>query len=169
MAVKEILLIGNPVLREKSKDITDFNQALENLISDLKDTIIDFQQRKHIGRGIAAPQIGVLKKVIYLHLPDRSFPLINPEIISKSNETMQVWDSCFSFDVAFFVKTERYKSITVKYQDQKGKTIEETFHDDLSELLQHEIDHLHGILATDHLQNNKDIILRAEWEKLING
>lgn len=74
MAVKEILLIGNPVLREKSKDITDFSIELNNLISDLKDTIIDFQQRKHIGRGIAAPQIGVLKKVIYLHLPDRSFP-----------------------------------------------------------------------------------------------
>lgn len=168
MAVKEILLIGNPVLREKSKDITDFSIELNNLISDLKDTIIDFQQRKHIGRGIAAPQIGVLKKVIYLHLPDRSFPLINPEIIWKSKETINVWDSCFSFDVAFFVKTERHKSISVKYQDQKGTLIEETFHDDLSELLQHEIDHLHGILATDHLQNNKDIILRAEWEKLIN-
>lgn len=165
MAIKEILLIGNPVLRKKSENITEFDQSLEQLVVDLKDTIIGFQKRKGMGRGIAAPQIGVLKNVLYLHLPDRSFALINPEIVSKSEETFEVWDSCFSFDVAFFVKTERYKSIQVKYWNEKGKVIEEHFHNNLSELLQHEIDHLHGILATDHLRDNKDIILRAEWEK----
>jgi len=165
MAVKEILLIGNPALREKSEDVTEFDGNINNLITDLKDTIIDFQRRKGMGRGIAAPQIGVLKRVIYLHLKNRSFALINPEITWKCEETMQVWDSCFSFDVAFFVKTERFKSLTVKYQNEEGESLEETFHDDLSELLQHEIDHLHGILATDHLNDNKDIILRAEWEK----
>lgn len=163
--IKEILLIGNPELREKSVEITDFGKELEDLIIDLKDTIIDFQKRKGMGRGIAAPQIGVLKKVLYLHLPARSFVLVNPEMTWKSEETMQVWDSCFSFDVAFFVKTERFRSIKVKYQNEKGEILEETFQDDLSELLQHEMDHLHGVLATDHLKNNKDIILRAEWEK----
>lgn len=163
--IKKILLIGNPTLREKSVEVTDFGKELEDLIIDLKDTIIDFQKRKGMGRGIAAPQIGVLKKVLYLHLPGRSFALVNPEIIRKSEETMQVWDSCFSFDVAFFVKTERYRSIKIRYQSEQGKIIEEIFNDDLSELIQHEIDHLHGVLATDHLKSNKDIILRAEWEK----
>ena len=163
--IKEILLIGNPLLREKSKDIVVFEDELKNHINDLKDTIIDFQKRKKIGRGIAAPQIGVLKKVIFLNLPDRSFALINPEIIWTSEETMDVWDSCFSFDAAFFVKIKRFKSIKVKYQNEIGESIEEVFSDDLSELLQHEIDHLYGILATNHLNNNKDIILRAEWEK----
>ena len=163
--IKEILLIGNPELRKKSVEVIDFGKELEGLIIDLKDTIIDFQKRKGMGRGIAAPQIGVLKKVLYLHLPNRSFALVNPEIIGKSEETMQVWDSCFSFDVAFFVKTERFRSIKIRYQNEQGKVIEEIFNDDLSELLQHEIDHLHGVLATDHLKSNKDIILRAEWEK----
>ena len=163
--IKEIKLIGNPILREKSEDITSFNSELKSLIKDLSDTIIDFQKRKKIGRGIAAPQIGVLKKVIFLKLPKRNFTLINPEIIYQSDELMEVWDSCFSFDVAFFVKTKRYKSIKVKYQNEKGESIEEAFTDDLSELLQHEIDHLYGILATDHLTNNKNIILRAEWER----
>ena len=163
--IKKIVLIGNPVLREKSVEVSDFGKELEDLIIDLKDTIIDFQKRKGMGRGIAAPQIGVLKKVLYLHLPNRSFALVNPEIIRKSEETIQVWDSCFSFDVAFFVKTERFRSIKIRYQDEQGKVIEEVFNDDLSELLQHEIDHLHGVLATDHLKSNKDIILRAEWEK----
>jgi len=163
--VKEILLIGNPVLRENSEDVTDFDSSIDNLVNDLKETLIDFQQRKKIGRGIAAPQIGVLKKVVYLHLPNKSFPLINPEIVWKSDEIFEVWDSCFSFDVAFFVKTQRSKSIKVKFQNIKGECVEESFTEDISELLQHEIDHLHGILATDHLKNNKDIILRAEWEK----
>ena len=163
--IKEILLIGNPELRKKSVEVIDFGKELEGLIIDLKDTIIDFQKRKGMGRGIAAPQIGVLKKVLYLHLPNRSFALVNPEIIGKSEETMQVWDSCFSLDVAFFVKTERFRSIKIRYQNEQGKVIEEIFNDDLSELLQHEIDHLHGVLATDHLKSNKDIILRAEWEK----
>ena len=163
--LKEILLIGNPTLRDKSEDITSFDEDLQDLINNLRDTIIDFQQRKKIGRGIAAPQIGVLKKVLYLNLPQRSFALINPEILWKSDEVIDVWDSCFSFDVAFFVKTKRYKSIRLKYQTESGEILEENFTDDLSELLQHEIDHLHGVLATDHLKNNKDIILRAEWER----
>ncbi|MBU8892841.1 MAG: peptide deformylase [Bacteroidales bacterium] len=163
--IKEILLIGNPVLRETSEDITSFDKELLSLINDLKDTLIDFQKRKKIGRGIAAPQIGILKKVIFLSLPDRSFALVNPEIVWESDETFEVWDSCFSFDVAFFVKTKRFKSVKVKYQNEKGEWLEETYYDDLSELFQHEIDHLHGVLSTDHLMNNKDIILRAEWEK----
>ena len=84
MSVKDILLLGNPVLREKSKEIIDFDSQLNTIIDDLHDTLNDFQKRKKIGRGIAAPQIGVLKKVIYLNLPNRSFALINPEIIDKS-------------------------------------------------------------------------------------
>jgi peptide deformylase len=91
--------------------------------------------------------------------------LVNPEIINESDETFEIWDSCFSFDVAFFVKTKRFKSVKVKYQNENGEWLEETYYDDLSELLQHEIDHLHGVLATDHLMSNMDIILRAEWEK----
>ncbi len=64
MPVKEILYIGNPVLREKSEDVTVFDQELSEIVQDLRNTLIDFQERKKIGRGIAAPQIGILKKVI---------------------------------------------------------------------------------------------------------
>ncbi len=165
MAVKEILVIGNPILRKKSDDVIEFNNELRNTIVDLRDTLIDFQKRKTIGRAIAAPQIGVLKKIIYWNLPDRTHALVNPEIIWKSDETFEVWDSCFSFDVAFFVKTKRNKSIKVKYQTESGVILEETFTDDYSELLQHEIDHLHGILATDRQISKNDIVMRTEWEK----
>ncbi len=79
-----------------------------------------------------------------------------------------VWDSCYSFDVAFFVNIARHKSIKVKYQDEKGKEKTKQFNDDLSELFQHEIDHLYGKLATDYLVDNKKIIMRDEWERRYN-
>lgn len=167
MAVKEILLLGNPVLRMKSEDITEFDDQLNMIIYNLRDTLIDFQKRKKTGRGIAAPQIGVLKKVIYVHMPQRSFAIINPQIIDRSDDKFEVWDSCFSFNVAFFILTERNKSITVKYQTQDGEGVEEIFTGDLSELLQHEIDHLHGILATDYLREKHQIIMREEYERMI--
>jgi peptide deformylase len=169
MAVKEILLLGNPILREKSEQVKLFDNKLNDIINDLHDTLIDFQHRMKTGRGIAAPQIGVLKKIVYVHLPNRSFALVNPEIIDHSSDTFEVWDSCFSFDVAFYILTPRYKSITVKYQTQHEETITETFTDDLSELLQHEIDHLHGVLSTDYLKDKNQIIMREEYEKLNKG
>jgi len=169
MAIKEILLLGNPILREKSDVVDSFDKNLQEIIDDLHDTLIDFQHRMNTGRGIAAPQIGVLKNIIYVHLPTRSFALVNPEIIEHSSETFEVWDSCFSFNVAFYILTKRFKSITVKYQNQQGKSIKETFTDDLSELLQHEIDHLYGVLSTDYLNDKNQIIMREEYEKLSKG
>lgn len=166
MAIKEILLLGNPILREKSDIVVSFDKNLQEIIDDLRDTLIDFQHRMKTGRGIAAPQIGVLKKIVYVHMPNRSFALVNPEIMEHSSETFEVWDSCFSFNVAFYIHTKRFKSITIKYQNQQGKTNTEVFTDDLSELLQHEIDHLHGILSTDYLKDKNQIIMREEYEKL---
>ncbi|MFX0125138.1 MAG: peptide deformylase, partial [Candidatus Hodarchaeota archaeon] len=85
-------------------------------------------------------------------------------IISKSEEKFWVWDSCFSFDVAFFVEILRHKKIKVRYQDETGDFHVKEFEDDMSELIQHETDHLQGILATDHLTDVKRLIMRQEWE-----
>ena len=105
MAVKEILLLGNPILREQSKILTEFDQDLDNLIHDLKETLVDFQKRKEIGRGIAAPQIGTLKKAIYLHLPNRSFALVNPQIIWNSNETItMIFQSCCNMKLIIYME-----------------------------------------------------------------
>lgn len=165
MAIKEVLMIGNPELRKKSFDIIKMGKEVEKISLDLKDTLEFLQKTKNIGRGLAASQIGYLKKIIYFGLPSESFIMINPKILSKSEETFQVWDSCFSFDVAFFVEIERHREIKVKYKDEFGKEIKRKFENDLSELVQHEIDHLFGILATDHLTDVKKIISRQEWEK----
>jgi peptide deformylase len=98
---------------------------------------------------------------------NRSITMINPKIMNKSNKTFEVWDSCFSADCAFFGKTIRFKNITVIYFNENEEEIHEIFSDELSELFQHEIDHLDGILFTDHVINNQ-IIMRSEWENLKN-
>ncbi|MFX0185863.1 MAG: peptide deformylase [Candidatus Hodarchaeota archaeon] len=165
MAIKKVLMIGNPKLREKSTDITEFGEQLQKIILDLMDTLTDLQENKKIGRALAAPQIGYMKKVIYYGLPDEHFVMINPRISEKSEGKFWVWDSCFSFDVAFFVEIERHQKIKVEYQNEKGEMIMTEFNGDLSELVQHETDHLAGILATDHLTDVKRIILRQEWEE----
>ncbi len=109
MPVKEVLMIGNPELRQKSSDIIEMGKEVKDISLDLKDTLEFLQKTKNIGRGLAAPQIGYLKKIIYFGLPSESFIMINPKILYKSEETFQVWDSCFSFDVAFFVEIKRHK------------------------------------------------------------
>jgi peptide deformylase len=158
-------MIGNPKLREKSSEITN-EEELEQVIEDLKDTLHYLQKTKLIGRALAAPQIDYPKRVIYYDLPNgESFVMVNPKITQMSSKKFWVWDSCFSFDVAFFVEIERYKRITVEYLDETGNTHLKDYEDDLSELIQHEIDHLNGILATDHLKDVKKIISRQEWEK----
>ncbi|MFW6040724.1 MAG: peptide deformylase [Thermoplasmatota archaeon] len=165
MTIKEVLMIGNPKLREKCTDIKNFDSELDRIIDDLKDTLTYLQNKNNIGRALAAPQIGYQKNVVFMQIPQRTIKMVNPKIVWKSDETFDVWDSCFSFDVAFFVNIKRHERIEVEYQDDKDNSKLEEFEGDLSELFQHEIDHLNGILATDHLEDNKNIIMRSEWER----
>jgi peptide deformylase len=164
MSIKEILKIGNQFLRKASKDIDLKQDNISKILDDLRDTLHHFQKKKKIGRAIAGPQIGYLKRVVYMESEELKYVMINPEIIEKSIATFEVWDSCFSADVAFFGKTLRHKSITVKYLNENLNEVIEVFNDDLSELFQHEIDHLDGILFTDHIINNQ-IIMRSEWKQ----
>ncbi|MBY8986493.1 MAG: peptide deformylase [Candidatus Lokiarchaeota archaeon] len=165
MPVKEVLLLGNNKLREKSIEVNYSDENLNVHLEDLKDTLNYLIMTKKVGRAIAAPQIGWKKRVIFYNLKEKSFYMINPIILSKSEEIFEVWDSCFCFEVEFFVQIERYKKIEVEYFDQEAVKKVETFTDDLSELIQHEIDHLNGILATDHLKDPGKIIMRSEWER----
>lgn len=161
-------MIGNEILRKKAESVDLIKDPVEQYIQDLRDTLHHVQKEKKIGRAIAGPQIGYLKRIIYMEAKEQKITMINPQIIEKSQETFQVWDSCFSADVAFFGKTLRHKAITVAYVNENQKEIHQDFTDGLSELFQHEIDHLEGILFTDRIINNQ-IIMRSEWERLYNG
>ena len=166
MSVRPVHLLGDSLLRRASAVVSDFGEPLDDLLRDLRDTLRHLRAEKGLGRAIAAPQIGRLQRVVFVDLPGRSFSMVNPEITQRSEETFRVWDSCFCFDLAFFVQVERYREVEVGYQDESGVQRSELFRDDLSELVQHEIDHLHGILATDRMPDRGNILMRTEWEKM---
>ncbi|HEY6372987.1 MAG TPA: peptide deformylase [Candidatus Sulfotelmatobacter sp.] len=168
MPIKPVLQLGDPVLRQKALPVVDPTAPeIHDLVGDLADTLAHWRCVTGYGRGIAAPQLGVLQRVIFLRLPEANpWPLINPEIIQRSKEKITVWDACLSF-LSIFMQVERHRQITVRYQNLDGKTLEFEAGDDrnLSELLQHEIDHLDGILVIDRVTDLKTICTREEFEK----
>jgi peptide deformylase len=168
MAIRPILQLGDPLLRQRCLPVEDpASPAIHDLISNLADTLAHWRSMTGYGRGIAAPQIGVLQRVIFLKLPgEQPWPLINPEIIQRSEEKIIVWDACLSF-LSIFMQVERYREISVRYQNLDGDmlTVKAGEERNLSELLQHEIDHLDGILAIDRVIDTKTICTREEFEK----
>lgn len=164
MAVKEILQLGNPTLRVKCERVRVFNTpAVEETVVDLRDTLYDFKRRRGFGRGIAAPQIGITRRVVFIHV-DGPLTLINPVITRRSRGRMMLWDDCFSFpDIV--VRVRRHISIEVSYRDISGRKHTLKASGALSELLQHETDHLDGILAIDQAVDTKHIILKSEFER----
>lgn len=169
MAVRKILQLGDPRLREKAPvhDFGSSREELQGLVEDLRDTLARSRKETGYGRGIAAPQLGVSKRVIFLQLPGgEPWPLINPQITQRSEEKIVVWDACLSF-LAIFMQVERHKEITVRYQDVCGEwqDVQAGAQRDLSELLQHEIDHLDGILCIDRVTDVRTICTKEEFEK----
>lgn len=162
MAVREIRLQGAPVLREKGKRIRNFNDPyLRQLAGDLLDTMREAQ-----GIGLAAHQIGVPLRMCVLEMPEEDedhpgerYVLINPEVI-KAEGQMEGVEGCLSFPgyVADIARAER---VVVKAQDLAGKTFRVKGQGLLSRALQHEIDHLQGILFVDHL-DSLDKLRRVE-------
>lgn len=156
------------MLRQKAAVVADPTaQEIHDLVRDMGDTLAHWRATTGYGRGIAAPQLGELQRVIFLKLPGvEPWPLINPEVIDCSEEKIIVWDACLSF-LSIFMQVERRRQITVRYQNLYGETLEFVAGDDrsLAELLQHEIDHLDGILAIDRVTDLQTICTREEFEK----
>lgn len=164
MAVREILQLGNPVLRVRCTPVRNFrNGKLQEVIRDLAATLGDFKKRKGFGRGISAPQVGVAERVIFVNI-DHPLALVNPVIKKRSRQMMTLWDDCFSFP-DLLAKVRRNLAIEVRYQDQGGRSHTLRAEGALSELLQHEIDHIDGILAVDRAIDSRHIVYRSEYEK----
>lgn len=168
MAVRKVLQLGDPVLREACKEVEDASTPeIRTLVEDLQDTLAFWRETTGYGRGIAAPQIGVSQRVIFLRLPgEEPWPLVNPKIIERSAERIVVWDACLSF-LSIFMQVERNRDITVQYQDLQGEIHEIQAGElrNLSELLQHEIDHLDGILCIDRVKDLRTVCTKEEFEK----
>lgn len=156
---REILLLGNEELYQISEPVKpDEIETLKSVVQDLHDTLMDFREKYHAGRAIAAPQIGVKKRLLYMFI-DKPVVFINPVLEFPDNEMMEVLDDCMSFP-NLLVKVMRHKRCRIKYLDMEWKEQVMSLEGDLSELLQHEFDHLDGILATMRAIENKSLIIK---------
>ena len=164
MAVVEVLQLGNPTLRQKSTAV-DYpaSEEMRHLRHDLEDTLRFLRESTGYANGIAAPQVGLLKRVVFTNL-DRPLLLINPEVLEMSDEKTIVYDWCLSYLTIFF-KVQRSRRIRVSYQEQDGTKNVIEAEGDLSALLQHEIDHLDGVLAIDRVTDVGSICTRQEYER----
>lgn len=142
---KRILLLGDPQLYEKSVPVQP-GEDLTQLKQDLHDTLMAFRKKYHAGRAIAAPQIGVQKRVLYMCI-DKPILFINPVLRFPDEEMMEVLDDCMSFPT-LYVRVMRHKRCVIEYMDEAWQPCSLSLEGDLSELIQHEYDHLDGILAT---------------------
>jgi peptide deformylase len=167
MTIHRIRLLGDPILRTRCEPVTKpSSPAVRVIIDDLQETLRDFRGRHGYGRGIAAPQIGAPVRIVYVEFePDEPWVLINPEITDVGTEDFSVWDDCFSFP-NLLVRVQRAYRVHVKYQDVKGQYHEVDLEGDQAELIQHEIDHLDGVLAVDRPHGLDPFCLKQEFNRL---
>jgi len=153
MAIKDILLLGDPFLYRIAEPVKQVEvKDLQPQIQLMWDSILDIRKTYGFGRAIAAPQIGIQKRIIALYI-NKPEVMINPQIQDKSEELFELWDDCMSFP-NLLVKVLRHKWIQISYFDINWEKHEQRLEDDMSELFQHEYDHLDGILATQRAIDN---------------
>jgi peptide deformylase len=161
MAVRDVLLLGNPKLYEIGEPVERKEvDHLPSIVQDLHDTLIDFKKRYGTGRAIAAPQIGMMKRMIYMYINEPKV-FINPVLTQKSKERMVVWDDCMCFP-DLLVKVKRHQRCGITYKDMEWKEQTRILDGDLSELLQHECDHLDGLLAVSRAIDKFSFALRNQ-------
>ena len=162
-----VLLLGDARLREISKPVESFaSEDFRRAREALDETLAEFRRTHGFGRAISAPQIGVQQRFIAMALPGGPPLLANPIITWKSDDTFTMWDDCMSFP-SLLVRVRRFSSISIRYQDERGDTHAwEKLDRATSELLQHEIDHLDGILAIDRAIDRDSLVLRETFEAM---
>jgi len=161
MPARRILQLGDPLLRIVSEPVRD-PASTRLVLRDLDSTLAEFRRTHGFGRGISAIQIGEAVRVIFLRFAGKPYELINPEYVSQSAETFELWDDCFSFP-NLMVRLRRHARVVVKHQDVLGAWHEFEAAGDLSELIQHEMDHLDGVLSVDRAEGPDALATRAEW------
>jgi peptide deformylase len=155
MAVRTILTLEHPALRQKARRVKHFGEALQKLADDMVETV-----RAAPGIGLAATQIGVMERVFVAELPDdeedpqsgKLFILVNPEIVKASAEEEEREEGCLSIP-GYVGDVRRATWITVKGQDIKGRDVRVKAYDILARVFQHEMDHLDGVLLLDRVDS----------------
>jgi len=163
MGLRQIRLLGDPVLREKTHKVTRFNENLKTLVEDMAETM-----RHSNGVGLAAPQVGVSERIIVVETPKeeeeagsgRLYAVVNPEIVRAAEEQVDGIEGCLSIP-GYVGEVTRHEAVTIKGHDLQGRKIRIKAQGFLARVFQHEIDHLEGILFIDQL-TAPDRIWRVE-------
>ena len=163
MPARRILQLGDPLLRAVSAPVGE-PSAARLIFQDLRATLHEFRRTHGFGRGISAVQIGEPKRLIYIEFEDAAYAIRNPEYELQSEAKFRLWDDCFSFP-GLLVFLERSQTVRVRYEDEDGGVRRIAATGALAELLQHEIDHLDGVLAIDRALDPNSLCTREEYER----
>jgi peptide deformylase len=155
MVIRQILTAEEPILRERARKVTRFDASLHRLLDDLLETMRDAP-----GIGLAANQVGVPLQVAVIELEDKVTELINPQIVRSSGEVVD-WEGCLSIP-GFVAEVARAQKVTVKAKDRYGKEFRVKGEDLFARALQHEIDHLNGVLYIDYLDSLEELVRVGE-------
>jgi peptide deformylase len=165
MAVRDIVLLGDPVLRREADEVTSFDADLQSLVRDMFETMYHAE-----GIGLAAPQIGLSTRVIVVDLrrsdhPDERIAIVNPRVVWASDEREREPEGCLSIPGLEEV-VERPASVRVEGFDPKGTPLSVEAEELFARALQHEIDHVDGVLFLDRVTPLKRRMLLKKWKKL---
>ena len=165
MAIMPIVKMDSPVLHQKAKKVRKIDDSIQKLIDNMIDTVHDIE-----GLGLAAPQVGVPLQVVVIQLPDEEdvITLINPEVVRISEETELMIEGCLSLP-GYNADVKRSISITVKARDRQGKPIRIKGEGLLAQVLQHETDHINGIVFVDHLDSIEKLRKNEEGKEETGG
>src|SRR5690348_12193565 len=160
MAIRTILTLDKPVLRTRAKKVSRFDAYLQRLVDDMWETM-----RAAPGVGLAAPQVGESIRVLVAEYEDQAVALVNPEIVKRSDDEVLGTEGCLSIPGFVGDDVPRARAVTVKARDPRGKEIRVKAEDWFARVLQHEIDHLDGVLFIDRIP--KENVRRVEEDELI--
>ncbi len=160
----DILQLGDPRLRQPATAVTDFGEPfLERDAERLYAALTRFRGTQGFGRAIAAPQLGIRRRMIALQLPNWPKIIVNPQITHRAEQTFTLWDDCMCFP-NLRVRLRRHRSVWVRFFSLDGKAHQREDCDlATSELLQHEIDHLDGVLAVDRALDKNALVSREAF------
>ena len=151
MVIRAILTAEEPILRERARKVTQFDASLHRLLDDMLETMRDAP-----GIGLAANQIGVPLQVAVIELEEKVTELINPQLVRSTGEIID-WEGCLSIP-GFVAEVRRHAKVTVKAKNRHGKEFRVKAEDLFARALQHEIDHLNGILYIDYLDSLEELV-----------
>ena len=171
--IRKIVDVKNPKLRKKSKPVKNFDRKIQKLVTDMKDTLSS--QKDPEGVGLAAPQIGKNLRIFVVNYDGNQKVVINPKILkvenkkqAKKKKEKNLLEGCLSLP-HYYGPIKRPNFIKIKYKNELGKEVTEEFKGFMAQIIQHEVDHLNGIIFIDRVLEQKSPLYKfsgEDWEEV---